>query len=119
PPLGRLCDKSGPGTSGLRCFFLGVFATETFHAARRVHELLLAGEERMATGADFYVDVALVGRAGGKAVAACAHDADFVVSGMYGCLHSLLTSVPNLKELFDSKGWLRDSANGVASVSSS
>jgi hypothetical protein len=49
----------------------------------------------MASGADFYVDVAFVGRAGAKAIAARAHDADFVVSGMYGCLHGLLTFVPN------------------------
>jgi len=41
------------------------------------------------------VDVALVGRAGGEAIAARAHDADFVVSGMYGCFHVLLTSVPS------------------------
>jgi hypothetical protein len=33
-----------------------------------------------------------MGRAGRKAVAARAHDADFVVSGMYGCFHGFLTS---------------------------
>ena len=55
----------------------------------------------MAIGADFYVDVALVGRAGAKAVAARAHDADFVVSGMNGCFHNLLTSVPNHSILKD------------------
>ena len=57
----------------------------------------------MAIGADFYVDIALVRRAGGKAVAASAHDADFVVSGMYGCFHDLLTSVPNHSILKDGR----------------
>jgi hypothetical protein len=57
------------------------------------------------------MDVAFVSRAGAKAVAARAHDADFVVSGMYGCLHGFL---PFCTEPFDSKGWLQDSANGAA-----
>lgn len=82
-------------TLGLRCFFFRVLAAETFYAAGGVHELLLARKERVAIGADFYVDVALVGRAGGKAIAARAHDADFVVSGMNGCFHDVLTFVPN------------------------
>jgi hypothetical protein len=42
-----------------------------------------------------------MGRARAKAVAACAHDADFVVSGMNGCFHDLLTSVPNHSILKD------------------
>ncbi len=115
PPTEALdfLETPQPVTLGLGRFFLGVLAAETLHAAGGVHQLLLAGEEGMATGANFYVDVALVSRAGGKAVAACAHDADFVVSGMNGCLHGLLTSVPN-GELFDSKGRPRDSANGTA-----
>src|SRR5579872_823367 len=87
--------KSSNRTLGLGCFFLGVLPAETLHAAGGVHELLLAGEERMAIGADFYVDVTLVSRARSKVVAARAHDADFVVSGMNGCFHDLLTSVPN------------------------
>jgi hypothetical protein len=44
-----------------------------------------------------------VGRAGAKAVAARAHDADFVVSGMNGCFHNLLTSVPNHSILKDAR----------------
>jgi hypothetical protein len=42
-----------------------------------------------------------MGRAGAKAIAARAHYANFVISGMDGCFHGLLTSVP---KLFDSKG---------------
>jgi hypothetical protein len=74
---------------------LGVLSAEALHPASGVHKLLLASKEGMAIGANFYVDVALVGRTSGKAVTARAHDADFVVSGMNGCFHELLTSVPN------------------------
>jgi hypothetical protein len=44
-----------------------------------------------------------VGRAGAKAVAARAHDADLVVSGMNGCLHDLVTSFPNHSILKDAR----------------
>lgn len=44
-----------------------------------------------------------MGRARTKAVAARAHDADLVVSGMYGCLHGLLTSFPNHSILKDAR----------------
>ena len=98
----RLLKRAEPGRNlGLRRFFLGVLAAETFHATGGVHELLLAGKEGMASGTNFNVDVALMGRAGAKAIAARAHDANFVISGMDGCFHGLLTSVP---KLFDSKG---------------
>jgi len=50
----------------------------------------------MTSGANFHVDIALVGRARAKAIAARAHDANFVISGMNGCFHGLLTSIPNL-----------------------
>jgi hypothetical protein len=44
-----------------------------------------------------------MGGAGCKAVAARAHDANFVVSGMNGCFHDLLTSVPNHSILKDGR----------------
>src|SRR6266576_6125620 len=46
----------------LRRLNLGVLATEALNAAGGVHQLLLAGEERMAIRANFYPDVALMGR---------------------------------------------------------
>jgi hypothetical protein len=49
---------------------LGIFAAEPLYAARGVHQALLAGKERMASRADFHVNVALVGRPGLKAVSA-------------------------------------------------
>jgi hypothetical protein len=63
----------------LRRFGLGVLAAEALDAARCIHKLLLTREEWMAVGADFHVDVALVGRPGGEAVAAGAKDADFFI----------------------------------------
>src|SRR5437016_11939045 len=62
----------------------------------------------MAIRADFYVDVALVSRASGKAVAACAHNAHFVISGMDGCFHVCFG--PQCESL-DSKRRAQDSAN--------
>src|SRR3989442_12444851 len=71
----------------LGSFRLGVLPAESLHAAGGIHKLLFAGKEWMAIRADFYVDVALVRRASGKAVAAGAHDADFVISGMNSWFH--------------------------------
>jgi hypothetical protein len=71
---------------------LGVLTPEALHPAGRIQQLLFAGKERMAIGADFYVDVAAMGRSRGKTVTACAQHTDVVVSGMYGCFHGFLTS---------------------------
>ena len=59
-----------------------VLAAEALDAACRIDQLLLAGEERMASGADFYVDIALMGRTGRKVVAARANNPDFVIVWM-------------------------------------
>lgn len=65
----------------------GVFPTEALDTAGGIDQLLLARKEGMATRADFDMDIAAMGGAGGKAVAARAHDADLIVSGMDGCFH--------------------------------
>lgn len=62
-----------------------VFAAEALDATRGVDELLLAGEEGVASGADFDMDVSTMGGAGGEVVSAGAHDADFFVIGMNSC----------------------------------
>ena len=49
---------------------LGVLPAEALHASSRIHQPLLAGKERVANRADFYVNVALVGRTGLKVVSA-------------------------------------------------
>src|SRR5438034_6174835 len=92
----------------LGSFRLGVLPAESLHAAGGIHKLLFAGKEWMAIRADFYVDVALVSRASGKAVAACAHNAHFVISGMDGCFHVCFG--PQCESL-DSKRRAQDSAN--------
>ena len=95
------------GCFGFSCVALGVFAAETLDAAGGVHELLLAGKEGMAGGADFHADVAFVGGAGDKCVTAGAMHADFAVAGMDGCFHvSSETSIQTL----DSTGVRKDSA---------
>jgi hypothetical protein len=60
---------------------------EALYAAFSVNQLLTAGEEGVATGADFNADVAFVRRTAPEDVAAGADDVDFVVSGMNPCLH--------------------------------
>ena len=73
----------------------GVFAAEAFDASRGVYQLLLAGEERVASGADFDVDVALVRGAGDEAVAARAEDANLVVIRVdSGFGHNLFETFP-------------------------
>ena len=54
----------------LRCGLIGILATEALDAACRIHQALLAGEERVAVGADFHADPAFMGGARFKCVAA-------------------------------------------------
>src|SRR5271165_1265237 len=76
---------------------LGILAAETLDAAGRIHQALLAGEERMACRADFHVNVALVGRAGLKVVSACAHHPHGGVIGMNLFLGHLCSEKPFLQ----------------------
>src|SRR5437763_1830120 len=78
----------------------GVLATEALDTAGGIHQLLLAGKERVATRADFGVDVALVRGSRGECAAACALHAYFVVCRMNGCLHGFSKLIA---EPFDSK----------------
>ena len=76
---------------------LGVFAAESLHAAGGIHQLLLAGKEGMAGGANFKVDGTLVGGTSGERVPASAVHSHFVVGGMNGCFHNFL--VPHKETL--------------------
>jgi len=68
---------------GLLAFVrLRELAAEALDAACRVDQLLLAGEERVARGADFDDDVALVGGARLERVAAGALHVDVAVTGV-------------------------------------
>ena len=75
---------------------LGVLPAESLHAAGSIDQLLLAGKEWMAARADFYADVALMRRPGGKRVAARAMHTDFVIRGMNSCFHVGLDLDSNL-----------------------
>ena len=68
-------------------FLLRVFAAEALYAAGGVQQLLFAGKEGMAIGADFDVNIALMGGAGGETMSTRALHPYFVVCGMNSCLH--------------------------------
>jgi hypothetical protein len=78
-PLRKVLLRGG----GLR---LGVLAAEALDAARGIDQLLLAGEERVAVGADFRVDVAFVRGARAEGIATRAHNANFVIVRMNSLL---------------------------------
>ena len=60
------------GSRGLGGWFLAVTLVETIHASGGIDQLLLTGEERVASRANFDVQVALLGRAGLECLAASA-----------------------------------------------
>ena len=60
-------------------FGCGVLAAEALDASGGINQLLLAGEEGVAGGADFEDDVSLVGGAGLEVVAAGAADVGLLV----------------------------------------
>ena len=59
---------------------------EAINTSTSVNQLLLAGIERVALGADFNTNV-LLGRTSGKDIAACATDSGLFVLGMDTFLH--------------------------------
>ena len=78
----------GVGSRGAFTFESGILLLEPLHAAARVNQLLLAGEERMALGTDFHVqDVALVSGARLESAATSADDSDLVIRGVNLVLH--------------------------------
>ena len=81
-------NRGGFGFAGLLAFVPVVLLLEFLDAARRVNELHLAGEERMARRADFDGDV-LARAARGELVAAAAGDDDFFVFGVNVFFHGI------------------------------
>ena len=77
------------GFLGLLALVPAVLLMELLDAARRIDELHLAGEERMARRADFGVDV-LLGAARGELVAATAGDGGFFILGVNVFFHGKL-----------------------------
>src|SRR5947209_3169397 len=71
----------------LRVVDLLVLLLKAADAAFRIDQLLTAGEERMATGADFHADVALMRGAGAEGMPTGADDVSFFVSGVNSGFH--------------------------------
>src|SRR5579863_7192778 len=74
--------------SSSSCSGVGIFLSEALDATSGVDQLLLAGEERVAVGADFdFKSVALDGGTGGEIVAAGAVHRDGVIVGVNTGFH--------------------------------
>jgi len=71
----------------LRSPGLHVLLLETLDAARRIHQLLLSGEERVAAGADFHADIALMRGPRLERVTARADHINFFISGVDSGFH--------------------------------
>jgi hypothetical protein len=69
------------------CRLLAVAHVKAIDAPCRVDQLLLAREKRMASRADFHVQIALFGRTGLEALTARAGHCDLVVLGMNSWFH--------------------------------
>src|SRR5215469_15582427 len=83
---------------------LAVFAAKALDAAGGVNQFLLAGKKRVATRADFYVDIATVRGTGGKCASARAVHAHFVICGMNRCLHGFSRFLAESLILKDGRG---------------
>jgi hypothetical protein len=79
---GGFCPGRARLLTGGHSLGLGVLATEALNAARGVDQLLFAGEERVAVGANFGVDIAFVRGARGEVVTARADHANLVIVRM-------------------------------------
>ena len=82
---------SGGRTFG--CGFLAIALVEPIHASSGIDQLLLTGKERVASRADFDVQVAFFGRASLKGLAASAANGNFYVFRMNSWFHFLLFSI--------------------------
>jgi hypothetical protein len=70
-----------------RCRGLAIATIESIDAARRVNQLLLAGEKRMASRTNFHVQIALFGRTRLKIFAASTSYCDLVIFRMNSRFH--------------------------------
>jgi len=70
---------------------LAVATIESIDATRGVNQLLLAGEKRMASRTNFYVQIALLGRTCLKTFAARASYRDFAIFRMNSSFHFAIT----------------------------
>lgn len=74
------------------CRLARVFLAEFIHATGGIHDFLFTGEKRMATGADFHVQIPAQGGARDEAVATAASHGDFLIFGVDTGFHASLDS---------------------------
>src|SRR4030066_2143025 len=90
-----------------------VLLAEFVDTAAAVHDLLLAGEKRVAKRADFDAQILAEGGAGDKAVATGAGHFDFFVLGMNAFFHVYnLKSCPDCRPGAERPGMLRKTGHG-------
>ena len=72
-------------------WFLAVALVKAIDASRCINQFLFTGKKRVAGGANFYVQVALLGGTRLKYLAARAANGYLVILGMNSCFHCLVT----------------------------
>ena len=87
PPTHLLLGRFRLGGIRFASVGLGVLAAEALDSAGSVQQFLLASKERMASRADFYVDVATMRRARDEGISTGAMHPYFVVVRMNSRLH--------------------------------
>ena len=87
----------------LGCRLFAIALVETIDASGSVHELLLSGEERVASRTDFHVQVALLGGARLERLAASAGNSDFDVFRVNSRFHYLSTLSKQPQAAFSNK----------------
>src|SRR5262245_8285195 len=93
----RIFEYSRPQSGGSLLVLFGVFLLESLDAARRLNQLLFAGEERVAVRADFHVNVFLR-RTSRPRMTAGANDPAFDIFRMNSFFHSLFSFYLNLNK---------------------
>src|SRR5260370_25583860 len=79
--------KSLGGSRRLGCRFLTIAPVKPVDAPSRVHQLLFAGEKRMASRTDFHVEIAFSGGPRFERLATCASNSNLVIIGVNSWLH--------------------------------
>ena len=110
------------GMNGLRGVPLTIAAAELFDLAGRFHDLLRAGEERMAGRTHFHANILAQCGAGNEYLATTAGDLDLVVLGMDSGLHNFRPdqmverggSIPEPRPRFKPPGLQRPSTASTA-----
>ena len=78
------------GSRGFGGLFLAIALVEAIDASRGIDQLLFAGEERVACRTDFDVQIAFLGRASLKRLAASAGNGNIDVFGVNSWFHLIL-----------------------------